>query len=432
MIDNVLKNKKFGVFGLGISGIATLYFLKNKGIDFVAFDDNTSQVEKVITTNSELESHFKNLDAKEWQELDYLVLSPGIPHSHKVVELASKNNAKIICDVELFYINNQNSFFIGITGTNGKSTTTALINHILKFNNVKVEMGGNIGLPVMGIEPSADCIYVFEMSSFQLDLIDKTRFNVAVIMNITPDHLDRHGNMENYINAKYRIFKNQQDADKAIVNSDLKHDSDAVTFSASKEANFLVRNNKLYFSNKAYELPVNLYLQGEHNQQNIAAAIASCYYAGLSIEKIISALSSFIGLKHRMQFVGEREGVVFVNDSKATNADSTSNALKTFSNIIWIVGGSAKAEGIEPLKKYFNKIKIALLIGKSQEDFAATCGEELEWVKCDTLQNAFNNAIEIAKEGDVILLSPACASYDQWKNYEERGDYFIDQVKRIL
>ncbi len=455
----MFENKKIGVFGLGLSGIATLKYLSKKEVDFIAFDDKEETIKKIIKDHPEFSKYLKDLADEAWGAIDYLILSPGIslthPEPHKIVKLVKQRNIKIICDIEVLYLNNKDAFFIGITGTNGKSTTTSLIAHILKYNNVNVVLGGNIGIPVLSFDDISesehdegerkfvmlsdsetsrnnytdwilrqvpqndekrDTVFVLEVSSFQLDLLDKTKFNIAVFLNITPDHLDRHGNMENYTNSKYKIFQNQSDDDHAIIHSSLKKVKNTTIFSEEDVKDIIIDNNSLL---------------GQHNKQNLAAAIACCLKFGLQKEKIIEALPSFVGLKHRMQYLGEHNQIKFINDSKATNADSTEKALASFDNIIWIAGGVAKAGGIESLKKYFPKIKVALLIGDAQDEFAATCGHEVLWKKCDNLENAFAEACKIAKPGDIILLSPACASFDQWRNFEERGDAFIEMFNRI-
>ena len=429
------NGKKFGVFGLGVSGIATIDYLNKRNIKFIAFDDNSDSVSKVIANRPNLAANFIDLSCEDWQKIDYLILTPGIsltyPKPHPVVEMAKKINAKIICDIELFYLDNKDGYYIGITGTNGKSTTTALITHILQYNKVNAVNGGNIGVPVLSIDANGKDIFIFEVSSFQLDLLDKTKFNIALLMNISPDHLDRHGNFDNYKKSKYKIFNNQSLKDKAIINVDLDQINESITFSEEKDSSFRVSGNTLYYRNNNYNTPFNNSLIGKHNQQNLSAAIACCVTYGLSIEQILESIPSFVGLKHRMQYLGEYNGVKFINDSKATNADSTSKALASFDNIIWIVGGVEKEGGIESLKEYFPKIKKSLLIGASQENFAKTLSNETLWEKCDNLDNAFKIACNIASPGDVILLSPSCASYDQWKNFEARGDAFIELVKSI-
>jgi UDP-N-acetylmuramoylalanine--D-glutamate ligase len=429
-----IKSKKFGIFGLGLSGLSAMKYLAENKIDFIAYDDQEKTILNISSKYLELADNLKDLSSKSWQAIDYLILSPGIaltyPKPHKVVEIAKKIGAKIICDIELLYLQNKDNFFIGITGTNGKSTTTALITHILKYNGVNAILGGNIGVPVLGIKNiDKDAVFVIEASSFQLDLLDQTKFNIALLLNITPDHLDRHGNMENYTESKYKIFNHQIEEDVAVINADLKQMEKVFTFSEKEKADVSILDNILYYAENKYEIPYNNSLLGAHNQQNLAASVACCLKYGLKIEQIISAIPSFVGLKHRMQYLGQHQGIRFINDSKATNADSTEKALASFENIIWIAGGVEKEGGIESLKGYFPKIKQVLLIGKSQDNFAKTCGNEVAWQKCDNMANAFKMALEIAKPGDVVLLSPACASYDQWKNFEERGDAFIKMVE---
>ena len=253
------RDKKFGVFGLGISGIATINYLKSKQADFIAYDDNQENIVKLSNNYPELVNNFKEILNNEWQEIDYLVLSPGIPLTHPIALLAKKINAKIICDIELLYLDNPRAKYIGITGTNGKSTTTSLITHILKYNGLNVKVGGNIGTPVLelNVETEEGVIFVIEVSSFQLDLLDKTKFDIAILLNITPDHLDRHDNMENYTKAKYRVFAHQTKKDSAIVNVDLKHSVDAFTFSERKKADLMVLKDELSYQNKKYSLPNN-------------------------------------------------------------------------------------------------------------------------------------------------------------------------------
>jgi len=433
------KNKKFGIFGLGLSGLATIKYLSHHGVNFIAFDDQATTITKITENYPELSKYLRDLSDIAWQNLDYLILSPGIPLTypdpHKVVKLAS--NAKIICDIELFYLNNKDKFFIGITGTNGKSTTSSLINHILQYNKLPTIIAGNIGIPILSTSDKNYQYCVIEVSSFQLDLLDKTKFNYALLLNISPDHLDRHGNMENYTNSKYKIFAHQDESDYAIINDELNKDKlqnqHILSFSNThrKTNTVSVIDNTLFYNEKTYLLPINNSLLGKHNQQNIAAACSVCLAVGLSFEQIIASLPSFVGLKHRMQYLGMYNNITFINDSKATNADSTEKALASFDNIIWIAGGTPKAGGIEPLSSYFPKIKQTLLIGKAQDEFADTCGNLVSWQKCDNLANAFSIACKIAEPGDVVLLSPACASYDQWKNFEERGEAFIKLVSSL-
>jgi UDP-N-acetylmuramoylalanine--D-glutamate ligase len=415
------KDKKIGVFGLGLSGLATIKYLYERGIEFIAFDDKDSSISKISSNYPYLANHLKDLSSPAWKEMDYLILSPGIalnyPEPHQVVKIAKNNNAQIVCDIELLYQDNQDSLFIGITGTNGKSTTASLVTHILKYNGVNAILGGNIGVPALELDISTKKkVFVIEVSSFQLDLLDRCKFNIAILLNITPDHLDRHGSMDNYRESKYQIFAHQGEEDLAIINEDLEQLSSSIAFSGK---------------NISYDIPKNNSLMGAHNQENIAASIACCLKIGLSIEDILSAIPSFIGLKHRMQYLGEHNQVVFINDSKATNASSTEKALASLNNIIWIVGGVSKEGGIDSLAKYFPKVKQVLLIGESQDKFTHTCINKVSYKKCDDLVNAFKVAIGISMPGDVVLLSPSCSSYDQWKNFEERGESFIKMVQEL-
>ena len=455
--------KKFIVFGIGISGIATVKFLLKNKYQVIAADDNSSSLinlaEKFNDKNLIIAD---NLQKINWQDVSALVLSPGIalkyPEPHKAVVLAKKNNCPILGDVELLYLFNSKAQYIGITGTNGKSTTTALVGHIFKENNMKSFTGGNIGLPCLDLaSQDPDISYILEMSSYQLDLISKTRFNIATLLNITEDHLDRHLNMKGYIAAKKRIFLNQKQGDFAVINIDdnncrqiyqqLKSDPEfkasliAISTNNITENGISVIDNMLYNnigSKSTAKLPDLPALRGEHNAQNIAAAFANCFLTKISQNNIIESLKNFHGLKHRLQLVATINNINFINDSKGTNANSTKYALKAYDNIYWILGGKSKEGGIKSLKNYFSKIKYAFLIGQSQEEFAKILADnKVKYYKCDNLENAFKQAYQIAKADEKdnltknILLSPACASFDQWPNFEVRGDYFCKLVNKL-
>ncbi|PIR33115.1 MAG: UDP-N-acetylmuramoyl-L-alanine--D-glutamate ligase [Alphaproteobacteria bacterium CG11_big_fil_rev_8_21_14_0_20_44_7] len=386
------------IFGLGKSGKASYEYLKSKGYEIVAWDDTESSHENIPCTAPQ---------SWDWGRIEKLVLAPGIPLTHPkphyIVEAAHKANVPIICDIEILYLDNMDAKFIGITGTNGKSTTTALIGHILEQNGFDVAVGGNIGNAALSLGKHK--YYVLEMSSYQLDLIDKTRFNIAVWMNITPDHIDRHGDIQGYIKAKKNLFRNGNDI--AFIGRDDEYSKklDGVGFSK--------KDNLGDFPN----------LPGEHNMQNINAAFKVAKYLGISENKIIASILSFPGLAHRIEFVSERGGVKFINDSKATNADSAACALSCFEDIHWILGGVAKAGGIKALAEYFPKIRHAYLIGEAQEEFAGELEGKVTYSKFKNLEDAVKQAASNAEKG-VVLLSPACASFDQFKNFEERGDVF--------
>ena len=483
--------KKFIVFGLGISGNPAVKFLLKQGYEVIAGDDNKSSLDslnKYLEEHQDLKSHLKivdNIESIDWKNAECLVLAAGIPLKyptpHKIALAANQKNCPIICDVEILYLFNNQAKFIGITGTNGKSTTTALTGHIFESTKKPYAVGGNIGTGALALPKlNADENYIIEMSSYQLDLTVKTRFHIANLLNITPDHLDRHKDMNGYIAAKKRIFMNQTKDDFAIIDVDnvnskmvyeeLKNDQNFqatlipisnkyVVDSGISMIGDIIYNNINYLppsfakenilanslplnrgsitkTESVIDLGIRQFLKGEHNSQNIAFAFANCFLSGISEEQIIAAIKTFKGLRHRMQLVANINGINFINDSKATNAESTQNALKTYNNIYWILGGKPKDGGISSLEQYFSKIKYAFLIGDATEEFAKTLGNKVEYFKCGDLKTAFEMAYNLALKDQSqeknILLSPACASFDQWKNFEQRGDFFCELTKRII
>jgi UDP-N-acetylmuramoylalanine--D-glutamate ligase len=491
---------KYVVYGLGISGISAIKFFARNNYEVIATDDNFQAIDNLKTSfeegvvidacvndggfklnhSSQNASHFEPPSLKNRvlflkpDEIDFdenttIIAAPGIPlyfpKTHKIVEITKKTKAKLICDIEEFYLNNQNQTFIAITGTNGKSTTTALSGFIFKELNLPSEIGGNIGFPCFELTKLPDYknykTYIFETSSYQLDLVDKTHFRIAALLNITPDHIDHHGSLQGYIEAKKKIFRNQTAKDYAIINVDninsktvfdeLKNDSNftanLIPISTKKinDGGVSVINNILYnridYENNQFNLG-DIFLKGEHNAENIAMsfAITYCYLKQvpnkISQLQIIDVIKKFKGLRHRLQFIGKIDDINFINDSKATNAESTENALKAYDNIFWILGGRAKEGGISILTPYFSKIKKAYLIGEASEDFAKVLTENsVEFEKCGNLENAVKKSFFDAKKYSLkeknIILSPACASLDQWKNFEERGDFFCKMFDEI-
>ncbi|MFT5703662.1 MAG: UDP-N-acetylmuramoylalanine--D-glutamate ligase [Rickettsiales bacterium] len=446
--------KKFIVFGLGISGKAAVDFLLKQGFEVLAGDDNLKSLTK-LPKNPHLKI-IENINEINWQGIESLVLAAGInlkyPKPHPIVLEAKKNHCPIVCDVEILFLFNQTANFIGITGTNGKSTTTALTGHIFDATNKPHTIGGNIGLAALSLPRlNQGGTYVIEASSYQLDLVQKTKFHISNLLNITPDHLDHHGGMENYISAKKRIFQNQTKEDFAIIGIDNK-DSRKVFEDLKNDQNFkaklipistkeiieggisIIGDDLHNIDGEIFNLK-NRLLKGEHNSQNIAFAFANSFLSGIEPKQIIPAIENFQGLKHRMELVANIDGINFINDSKATNAESTENALKSFENIYWIVGGKPKDGGIEMLKPYFPKVKYAFLIGESMDEFVKTLDKKVELVKCKDLEIAFKLAHQMALKDSSpeknILLSPSCASFDQWKSFEERGEFFCDLVKKI-
>ena len=439
-----LKNyhgKKIGILGMGISGKALFESLKKAGAQIFLWDDKL---------NDEAYGAYK-LDptSSRWQEVEELVISPGIQHqgvnAHPLLKNLSKG-CKIYCDVELFYkCLDKSNKTIAITGTNGKSTVTALTNHILQQCGIKSEMCGNIGIPVSSIDIHQGEAYVVELSSYQLDKLIDAKFNIAVLTNITPDHLEMHGDMHSYVAAKAKIFERQAEGDfgimcidneicnslfKILGRENIIPVSKSIILAAgiSLVGGYVYDN---YFTHERAEFKQPEFLSGAHNSENIVCAVAACLASGLNLKDIIEAICSFKPLEHRLEYVGTHNGVKYVNDSKGTNFDSTRHALAAYQNIHWIAGGKAKEGGIDGFGAYIDSIKHAYLIGSSQDDFAEQLGTKIAFTKCDNLENAFNLAAQNAIAGDVVLLSPAAASLDQWKNFEERGRAFKEFFRSL-
>jgi UDP-N-acetylmuramoylalanine--D-glutamate ligase len=449
------------VYGLGRTGLSAALALKAGGARVHAWDDNDE-----IRAGAEAAGiALSDINKRDWQTFAALVLSPGIPYKfpqpHRIVRMAEMTGVPVIGDMELFaravlaMPERGRPKIIGITGTNGKSTTTMLIGHLLKEAGRDVRIGGNIGTGVLDLAAlHSNAVYVLELSSYQLDLVKSLRCNVSVMLNLSPDHLDRHGGMEGYQAAKMRIFQNQTEQDVAVVGfDDIYTQSMAIGLSASGPQQVTQisstytlgkgvsavdgclydnLNGKAQFIGKLEDCPA---LQGRHNFQNAAAAYAACRALGLDPSVIMAALRTFPGLAHRMETVGVLGGVRFVNDSKATNAQATEQALRSLRNIYWIAGGVAKAEGIAPLAPLFPHVTKAYLIGQAEEAFSAALRGKVPAQMCGTLEKAVEMAFRDAQStGDtapVVLLSPACASFDQFKDYEHRGDVFRDLVRSL-
>lgn len=457
---------KYVVYGLGISGISAAKFLVKNGEEVIATDDNQKTLEEDAKKFPEIK--FLEADKIKYDSRTIISLSPGIPlyfpKAHKILETIKKTGATLACDVEIFYRLNSKQKFIAITGTNGKSTTTALSGFIFKDLNLPSEIGGNIGVPCFDLpQNQPNFTYIFETSSYQLDLLSQAHFKIAALLNITPDHIDRHGSMEGYIEAKKRVFRNQTAGDFALIDVDnenskkvfdeLKNDKNFQATLVPISTKKIPENgvalfdgklvNKIGGANSSLELKSE-FLRGEHNDQNMAFAFAITYchlkqqniLEKNSEEKIIAAIKKFKGLRHRMQIVGEFDGIKFINDSKATNAESTENALKSYDKIFWILGGKSKEGGISTLAPYFKKIHKAYLIGDATEEFAEVLEKNsVNFEKCGDLETAFKKSFLDAKNISLseknILLSPACASFDQWKSFERRGDYFCKLFDEI-
>jgi UDP-N-acetylmuramoylalanine--D-glutamate ligase len=448
------QGRPMGVLGLAKSGRAAAKALAAGGAEILAWDDNPKVREALAA-----ELPIRDLGTANWRDIAALVLSPGIPHSfpepHPAVIRAREAGAAIIGDLELLGRAQPDARYIGITGTNGKSTTTALIGHILAAAGRRVEVGGNLGTPALSLAPlGRDGSYVIEASSFQLELISSLAFDIAVLLNITPDHLDRHGTMEGYVAAKRQIFARQNKAAAAIVGIDdaicrdlcdeLRRTGPArvVPISVLEPVSGGVYVDQGWLvdamgaqSMRVLDLGLAERLPGAHNWQNAAAAYAVARVSGVDTAAATTAICSFPGLAHRQELVDTIDGVRYINDSKATNADATEKALLCYPAIYWIAGGLAKAGGIEFLAPHFGRLRHTFLIGRATEEFAATLDGSVPFTRCGDLATAVAAASAQARHdgvpGAVVLLSPACASYDQFKNFEERGDIFRGLVEEL-
>jgi UDP-N-acetylmuramoylalanine--D-glutamate ligase len=452
MIDlAVLKGSSFVVLGLARSGLATVRALAAAGIECVAWDDNESSRAQA----ADLGAKVVEPSSIDWSRASALIISPGIPsrlpQPHPAAVAARAAGKPILCDVELLARAEPKARFVAITGTNGKSTTTALIGHILQSAGVRCEVGGNIGRGALDLAPlGVGGVYVLELSSYQLELLASFRANIAIWLNITPDHIDRHGDMAGYVGAKKNIFARQQPGDCAVIGTDDEPSraiereiagragitcvplvlDRPVAGGISYRAGMLVDADG--YTVDFSDVPT---LPGDHNAQNAAAAWAACRWLAVPREKIVSGLRSYPGLPHRQERVASVGNAVYINDSKATNADATARALSSYRNIYWILGGQAKEGGVAPLAAYFNRILHAFLIGEASDLFAGQLEGKLPYTRCGDLQSALDAAHAYAqREGgapSVVLLSPACASWDQWKSYEHRGDAFRAMARAL-
>jgi UDP-N-acetylmuramoylalanine--D-glutamate ligase len=447
-----LGGQTVAVMGLGKSGQATLRALATAGIKALAWDDGAEARARAV------EDGFPVTDLAEadWSKIDLLVWSPGIPHSHPkphpVAVAARRAGVPLVCDVELLCRAQLAARFVGITGTNGKSTTTTLVGHLLAAANAPLAVGGNLGTPALDLPAlGLDGTYVLELSSYQLELLDQARFDVGLLLNITPDHLARHGGMEGYVEAKSSLFARLRAHGTAIVGVDdeacaqihhtlgRRRDITAIAISAerfvkggvSAPEGVLIDDSEGR-AERILDLKEIASLPGRHNWQNACAAYAAARGCGLGAQQIAARMRSYPGLRHRQELVAIIDGVRYVNDSKATNADAAAKAMVCYDRIYWIAGGQAKEGGIESLKPLFPHVRRAFLIGEAERSFAETLKKDVPFEFCGTLEVAVEKARETAlREGEpgaVVLLSPACASWDQFKSFEHRGDMFRDLV----
>src|SRR5580698_6386453 len=450
--------KTVAVFGLGGSGLASCHALKAGGAEVVAGDDGADKLAEAAKAG------FVTADLRNenWSRFAALILTPGAPLTHPAphwsVLMARQAGIEVIGDIELFCRERKrhapDAPFVAITGTNGKSTTTALVAHLMREAGHDVQIGGNIGTAILKLEPPrAGRIHVIEMSSYQIDLTPSLDPSVGILLNVSEDHIDRHGTLEHYAAVKERLVTGVQKQGTAIVGVDdgwSRNIADRIERSGKRVVRISVKNpladgvyvereTILRASGGARSEIARIggigSLRGLHNAQNAACAAACALALGVSREVLQNGLRSFPGLAHRMEQVGRRGHVLFVNDSKGTNADAAAHALSSFGDIFWIAGGKPKLGGITSLAEYFPRIRKAYLIGEAAQEFAGTLEGKAPYEISETLDVAVANAARDAEASGlpdpVVLLSPACASFDQYRNFEIRGAKFRDLVTAL-
>jgi UDP-N-acetylmuramoylalanine--D-glutamate ligase len=435
-LNNIIdyKNKNVGILGLGMSGLAAAKILLNSNANVFAFDDLKDKPPTLP------KSTWTNYKKWPWLELFAIVVSPGIPINkeikHKAIQLALDHNIKIINDIDLFIETKPKAKIVGITGTNGKSTTVALLHHILKFNKIKCVIGGNFGFPACEIiDPGDNGVIILELSSYQLDGTNKLTLNLASIINITPDHLDYHDNFETYISCKLKILKFINNNGTLILSKNNKLLNKLINEKEHQRIKVL----KTHTANYREFINDNCSLNGNHNQINASIAISLAKNLKVSEKKIKLSIKSFKGLPHRMEILYASKKIKIINDSKSTNGEATAAALSSFCNVFWIVGGQPKIDGIGKAKDYLDRVVECFIIGESYDFFAAQISKNPQKIKLNksiTLKNATELAIHRAKNSNlkklVILLSPSAASFDQFKNFEERGNKFKEIIDNQL
>lgn len=459
------EGKRVAVFGLGRTGLTAARALLAGGATVALWDEKPAAREAALAEGFEV----VDLNSADWTQFDALMQSPGVPLTHPephwTVTKAKAAGVEVLGDIELFArtVNaapdHKRPKIVAITGTNGKSTTTALIGHILTSAGKDARIGGNIGLGVLGLDDMhGGAVYVLEVSSYQLDLTSSLKPNVSIILNITPDHLDRHGGMEGYVAAKRRVLLNQGVGDTAIVGVDDNWCQRICTeITAANRRTIWPVSAGRAMGRGVYVLQGVLYdatgdrvvevvdltnaksLPGRHNWQNAAAAYGAVRALGVSVEDAAEGLMTFPGLVHRMETVAISDGVRFVNDSKATNADAARQAMSSYPRFFWIAGGVPKSGGIEPLTDLFGRVAKAYLVGEAADAFGTTLDGKAEVTRCDSVRDAAAAAFEDAKRETartgreaVVLLSPACASFDQFPDFEVRGEAFRTAVLGLI
>lgn len=454
------EGRKVAVLGLGRTGLTAARALVAGGAQVALWDENPASREAAAAEGFAVE----DLKAADWSDIAALMLSPGIPLTHPrphwSVEKAAAAGVEVLGDIELFArtVNaappHKRPKIAAITGTNGKSTTTALLGHLCAAAGRDTRIGGNIGYGVLGLEDMhGGAVYVLETSSYQLDLTSSLKPDAAVLLNISPDHLDRHGGMEGYVAAKRRVLLNQGKGDTAIIGVDDPWCQRICTeITAANRRTIWPISASRSMGRGVYAIQGVLYdatgdrvievadlvrarsLPGRHNWQNAAAAYAAARAMGIPAEVAAEGLMTFPGLAHRMETVGVRGLVRFVNDSKATNADAARQALSSYPRVYWIAGGRSKSDGIAPLEDLYPRVAKAYLVGEAQDDFARALEGKADYLKAGTIEAAVAAAsadADASGEDAVVLLSPACASFDQFSDFEARGEAFRAAVEAL-
>jgi UDP-N-acetylmuramoylalanine--D-glutamate ligase len=445
-----LVGKRVLVVGLARTGLVASLFAAGYGATVTATDIRSE--EELAETASKLRAAGVRLELgehnpKTFGEQDLIVVSPGVPGNLTALRAARAAGVPVWSEIELAW-RFMRGKLVAITGSNGKTTTASLIAHILKTSGTSTLLGGNIGVPLLSLVESTTeaTVTVAEISSFQLETIEAFRPEIGVLLNLSPDHLDRHSSFEEYATAKMRLFENQLDRDVAVLNADdpevtrrMPSCQRIFWFSRRKRVaqGAFLRDNQIMIRHEGSELAVGqrdeIALRGEHNLENVLAACAASYLAGATPAGIASGIKTFHGVEHRLEPVGKIGGVEFYNDSKATNVDAALKAIEAFSGpLIVILGGKDKGSPYAPLREPLRRnARLVILIGEASQKIAADLGDAAQLMQVGTLDRAVQAAIERARSGDVVLLAPACSSFDQFENYEQRGRAFKRLVEKF-
>ena len=416
MVPKNMTNKKIGILGLGISGSSALKSLEAGGSEVFVYDDNDKS------------SHIKtNLMKWPWKELDQIIVSPGISMEHPIIAKAKKLNIQINNEIDIFAKSKPKAKVIGVTGTNGKSTTSTLLEHIIKFHGYKVQVGGNIGKAATSLEdPGIKGYIILELSSFQLEICSYLKLDGAVILNITPDHIEWHGNLKNYYNAKIKISSLLKKNAPLVISS-----NDNLSKKASEKLN---KSNNVLRLDDNDRKKTDLFKDSIHHKENIMGSIKLLSSLGMPENKSLLAINTFKGLPHRMEVISKKDKITFINDSKATNAEAVSKALGFFKNIFWIAGGLGKSNGIKGTLGHLKNVKKCYLFGESKNDFFNELSPKLNCAIFETMEKAlravFNETLK-SEEEITVLFSPGASSFDQFKNFEDRGNKFKELTFKI-